>query len=92
MLITLSESSGIRIAREKVALIVEAVVKAGAAWSMDLFALAYPVPHVGSAVTAGGVKPLKVSASEKSCNARRLAAVAIVKVDVNSATLLPRPS
>jgi hypothetical protein len=92
MLITLSESSGIRIAREKVALIVEAVVKAGAAWSMDLAALAYPAPHVGSAVTVGGVKPVKVSAPEKpSCNARRLAAE-IVKVDVNCATLLPRPS
>ena len=89
MLITLSESSGIRIAREKVTLIVEFVVKAGAAWSMDLAALAYPAPHVGSAVTLGGVKPVKVSAP--SCNARRLA-VAIVKVDVNSATLLPRPS
>ena len=98
MLITLSESSGIRIAREKVTLIVEFVVKAGAAWSMDLAALSYPAPHVSSAVTLGGVKPVKVSASEKlsaseksSCNARRLAAE-IVKVDVNPATLLPRPS
>ena len=88
MLITLSESSGIRIAREKVTLIVEFVVKAGAAWSMDLAALSYPAPHVSSAVTLGGVKPVKVSAP--SCNARRLAE--IVKVDVNSATLLPRPS
>ena len=90
MLITLSESSGIRIARVKVALIVEAVVKAGAAWSMDLFALSYPAPHVSSAVTLGGVKPVKVSAPEKSsCNARR---PETVKVDENPATLLPRPS
>ena len=89
MLITLSESSGIRIAREKVTLIVEFVVKAGAAWSMDLAALAYPAPHVVSGATVGGVKPVKVSASEKSFNARRLATV---KVDVNSATLLPRAS
>jgi len=92
MLITLSESSGIRIAREKVALIVEFVVKAGAAWSMDLAAFAYPAPHVGSDVTLRGVNPIKVSSSEKSFNARRLATGAIVKVDENPATLLPRPS